>query len=43
MLVQARCIINPDERVLPDEVAHVFTGVRGIGILGSSVAPVQHL
>src|SRR3712207_2671971 len=27
MLVQASCVINPDERVLPDELAHVFTGV----------------
>jgi hypothetical protein len=29
MLVQARCVINPDERDLPDELAHVFSGVRG--------------
>jgi hypothetical protein len=29
MLVQARCVINPDERVLADELAHVFTAVRG--------------
>jgi len=31
MVVQARCVINPDEHVLPDELAHahVFTGVRG--------------
>jgi hypothetical protein len=36
MLVQARCVINPDERVLPDELAHVFTGVRGIGFLRTS-------
>jgi hypothetical protein len=36
MLVEASCVINPDERVLPDELAHVFTGVRGRGILRSS-------
>jgi hypothetical protein len=36
MLVQARCVINPDERDLPDELAHVFSGVRGRGILRTS-------
>jgi hypothetical protein len=37
MLVQARCVINPDERDLPDELAHVFSGVRGRGILETSL------
>jgi hypothetical protein len=37
MFVQARRVINPNERVPPDEPAYVFTQVRGRCILGRSI------